>query len=861
MSDRFWLPAVFVALALLSSGSQAQELATRGDDLGAGRPGPTSRHLFTGIAVLPGGEPAAGAVVITSAGGNAVCAADGTFSIAVEIPTAAQTVEVAVVATAADPGSGNLTATIAVQPGAPGSADYVGVLQLGSGGDCAPAWIGEFGGEPGTSGSVSALAVFNDGSGPALYMGGQIQAAGGIVTNGVAKWNGSDWLPLGSGLDGSLVFVGTMTVFDDGSGPALFVGGTFSSAGGVAVNNVAKWDGTNWSALGSGLTGGTFVHSMLVYDDGTGPALYVGGIFTMAGGSAANAIAKWNGTSWSAVGTGMSGGALTGVFDLRAFNDGGGQALYAGGEFTTAGGVSASRIAKWNGSSWSALGSGLNARVNALEVHGSGGTSALFAAGEFTTAGGTSANFIARWNGSSWSALGSGTSAVIFDLAIYDDGSGRALYAGGNFLTAGGVSASRVAKWNGSAWSALAGGVGDALSGNVSELSVFNDGSGPALIAGGQFKLANGNVPAHSIAKWKASTWGAFGVGMTNTVTSIAFFDDGAGQALYAGGYFVFAGASAANRIAKWNGTSWSTLGSGMDSEVNALTVFNDGSGPALYAGGTFTIAGGVATSRIAKWNGTSWSPLGSGVNGPVYSLRVFDDGGGSKLYVGGNFTTAGGASAARIAKWDGTNWSALGSGINGNVFSLGVYNDGAGAKLYAGGSFTVAGGVSAVRIAKWDGSSWSALGSGMNGFNGVTCLATFRDTSGIALYAGGDFTTAGGVTALAIAKWNGTTWSAVGSGINGGVHALHTWDDGNGSALYAGGDFAVAGGMTANNIAKWNGTSWSPLGPGVLYGGNAEIRALVGITMGGLRYLYMGGGLLVSPAGDSFLAKWGGCP
>jgi len=54
-----------------------------------------------------------------------------------------------------------------------------------------------------------------------------------------------------------------------------------------------------------------------------------------------------------------------------------------GGSFTTAGGVPANYIAKWNGSTWSALGSGMNRAVDALAVSGSD----LYAGGSFTTAG------------------------------------------------------------------------------------------------------------------------------------------------------------------------------------------------------------------------------------------------------------------------------------------------------------------------------------------------------------------------------------------------------------------------------------------------------------------------------------------
>ena len=42
-------------------------------------------------------------------------------------------------------------------------------------------------------------------------------------------------------------------VFDDGSGPALYVGGRFLTASGVTVNNIAKWDGASWGPLGMGL--------------------------------------------------------------------------------------------------------------------------------------------------------------------------------------------------------------------------------------------------------------------------------------------------------------------------------------------------------------------------------------------------------------------------------------------------------------------------------------------------------------------------------------------------------------------------------------------------------------------------------
>ncbi len=98
--------------------------------------------------------------------------------------------------------------------------------------------------------------------------------------------------------------------------------------------------------------------------------------------------------------------------------------------------------------------------------------------------------------------------------------------------------------------------------------------------------------------------------------------------------------------------------------------------------------------------------------------------------------------------------WSALG-GTNGDVYALAVY-DGA---LIAGGQFTTAGGVGASRIAQWDGTSWSALGSGID--SDVRALAVYDD----ALIAGGQFTTAGGVAVGNIARWDGTVVVGAGFG------------------------------------------------------------------------------------------------
>ncbi len=258
----------------------------------------------------------------------------------------------------------------------------------------------------------------------------------------------------------------------------------------------------------------------------------------------------------------------------------------------------------------------------------------------------------------------------------------------------------------------------------------------------------------------------------------------------------------------------WVSLNPGLpgaNGRLEAMAV--DGSGN-LYIAGSFTVIGTVLAKGIAKWDGSAWSALGSG-NGGIHALAVS----GTDLYAGGQFNTAGGVPASNIAKWNGSAWSALGSGMDDQVYALAV----SGTNLYAGGWFTTAGGVLAIRIAKWNGSAWSALGSGIAGAIdprvgiGVDALAVV----GTDLYAGGQFTTAGGTPASNIAKWDGSAWSALGSGSSSLVSALAV----SGTNLYAGGYFTTAGGVP---VAKWDGSAWSAVGTGMVGSNNFSVTALV---------------------------------
>ena len=155
-----------------------------------------------------------------------------------------------------------------------------------------------------------------------------------------------------------------------------------------------------------------------------------------------------------------------------------------------------------------------------------------------------------------------------------------------------------------------------------------------------------------------------------------------------------------------------------------------------------------------------------------------------------------------RIARWDGVAWSPLASGLSASVETLLVFDDGIGAMLYAGGAFTTAGGVPAEGGARWDGAAWGPVGEGLNAT--VRVLTVFDDGTGAALYAGGDFTASGTAGLNRVAKWDGAAWLPLGLGTNGTVRALAAFYDLDGPALYVGGDFTYAGGLPSARIARW---------------------------------------------------------
>ncbi|PYJ98922.1 MAG: hypothetical protein DME23_10800 [Verrucomicrobia bacterium] len=665
-------------------------------------------------------------------------------------------------------------------------------------------------------------------------------------------------------------------------GGKVYVGGLLTAAGNTKANFIAGYDGTNWFPLNNGVSGGlntTYIFALA--SDGTN--VYAGGWFTNADNSGARYLARWDGNSWSP----LAGGNPNSIVEAIKIS---GTNMFVGGVFTTNGGVQVNGIARWDGSNWNPFGSGVTGSftpvVVAIEYDGAN----LYVGGRFTQAGTVNATNIAQWNGTTWLPMGNGFAGSVLALARY----GGYLYAGGDFTDAS-LAITNLAKWDGSAWSAVGTGA------NQTVRDLLSDGAN--LYVGGDFTEID-SVTANRIVKWDGANWlplgdgvQGFGAGAAPGVYKMAL--DAKGRLFIAGNFNQVSGVGVSH-VAGWDGTSWFALGGttskGMTHFLGQVHgLFSDGTN--VYAGGDFTEAGKVIVNGFAQWNRTNWSALGSVVNGqqPAVTAGAFTSGGGY-LFAGGSFTNVGGTPAGRIAQWDGSQWNNVGDadgtvralaydgnyvwagGIFTNIggvyspalavlsigsgwFSLGSPSGGGavvnaiawdGTYVYVGGNFTSMGGVSATNIARFDGSTWSSLGNGVN-----TTVNAIALTNGV-VYAGGSFTSASGVSANRVARWDGSAWSALGSGLTGSgssatVSALAV----DGNEVYAVGSFTNAGGIYTPGIAKWNGTSWSTLGSGLYFSISAGAGSGKALTLMG-NDLFVGGAF--SSAGDKpsmFIARW----
>lgn len=522
-------------------------------------------------------------------------------------------------------------------------------------------------------------------------------------------WNGLEWTTVSNvnplGVGANYRGIANILQFDpDGTGPRkplMIIGG----AGGVASqgnsrDTMAAYDGTNVFALTPGAGFNGIVYGMTLHDpDGpTGPAkadLIAWGQFTQFNAAAMLQIARFDGTNWHAIGSGLGSGAPPGQLDenvlaVVSFDpDGPGPALpriYATGQFTTAGSTTVNGRAVWDGVSWQPWAPELNPGGGAMTVADLDGPGpereSIVISGVSGSVGSpTPVQNLAAWNGTSWRSFPDAVTGSPGEwsqrLAVYDpDGAGPLLPR--IFQGYGSLGRTFEYDLNTSRYLTTPANLGP--HGRVKGMQVYDsDGAGPnpplLYLASDNARSTSGKSDVNMIA-WNGSDYvplppnGPCSLETSRTDSPMTVWDrDGPGPLNP-----ILVIATEGCPVSTWNGTAWGyirdvnnvTFGA-----TNGVTTWDpDGPGP---LNPRLILATGFENGLVYQFDAVNYTPMGS-VPGEVLDLATWDsnNSGIRKLIV---------AAGTTIHVWNGSSWDAIPNCPETNyVHDLGVWDrDGAG--------------------------------------------------------------------------------------------------------------------------------------------------------------------------------------
>ncbi|MFH2142320.1 MAG: hypothetical protein ABIJ97_07865 [Bacteroidota bacterium] len=204
-------------------------------------------------------------------------------------------------------------------------------------------------------GVIYNLKVINN----ELFACGCFDSSSINVVNSLAKWSGSEWVsvynfPRFDSITPNYIF--DIAYFNG----EFYVAGNFGYSD-MSVMDIVKYNGTEWVDVGGSMKGGmAAISRMEVYNN----ELIVAGMFWKQDGNTGNFIQAWDGTQWKELGGGVSGYMQlpnsNGQIHEMKINNGD---LYVGGVFTYAGGVPAPHMARWDGTEWCGFGGNFNNNI------------------------------------------------------------------------------------------------------------------------------------------------------------------------------------------------------------------------------------------------------------------------------------------------------------------------------------------------------------------------------------------------------------------------------------------------------------------------------------------------------------------
>ncbi len=700
-------------------------------------------------------------------------------------------------------------------------------------------WDTRFG-RAGFNSDVQALLVLPNGD---IIAGGAFTDVGGdIVADHIARWDGTDWHALGTGLNDK---VQALLRLPNGD---IVAGGRFSEAGGVPARSVARWDGSRWHPMGEGL-GSAYrywdseVHALALGKNGD---LWAGGKFYKPVGQPESGAARWDGTEWS-----RSGDAPFG--EVRSL------AVAPNGDVVVGGDLALSEramktesVMRWDGKKWHQIDEPEAHRSNSY-LHISHVAVApngdIWASGQVNGTKENSQEYksdcVMRWDGTKWRVPGTGFERLSFENGALKIGPKGEVLIGGelNVSSTGTKPSYGILRWDGKqlqpspcpvkqvqAIAVAANGdliiagyapnVGRAVvRWNGQQMQVFEtrgkyhgrlDLRHCAALPNGDFvaiaQLPNFSnsysYPGFGIARLSGNTWQPLSDSASCFTEALAVTPGG--DVLAADwvlsprsqkGYPDFIG----SQILRWHGRKRQVVGPMLNGSISGIGMLPNGD---ILAAGSFTDASDdPAADYIARWDGTRWRPFGEGLQEPVTALAVSST--GEVMITGYRKHVVAGDTEARnfyVARSDGHGrWQALGPDFPQVVHTLVFLPSG---DVVAGGAFThLNGQPTANHVARWDGSHWRPLGTGLN--TDITKLAVAPN--GLLLAAGNKYYPPEGAPSDSLPQsltdrlpvseslvcWDGTSWRILGTGLNGDVSDMVVAPDGRVAVV---GNFSTSG-------------------------------------------------------------------
>jgi hypothetical protein len=540
-------------------------------------------------------------------------------------------------------------------------------------------------------------------------------------------------------------------------GPYLLVGGRFSYAGGVKVNNVAVWDGMTWRAIPFPVDmyscNTIFVDQNNIYF-GTGAGLYV------VKGLSQDPI-------WENLSPVLIKGSHSYIYDMVSYQG----KIYIGGYFYSDLDNQYHTIAFIQGDSLVFLAEEPNSVIYSFATDGT----VLYVGGAFSQIGADVYNdHLAVYDGSKWSKL-PGNGRPVYS-AVYS------FFLEKDSLFIGSSSGMEIYDFGTGGYSIVSLSRNDNYAPSVRDILKFNN----EIIIAGVFDRVE-QTETKNIARLTGNGWASLsGESPNYSVMSLVIYNN----SLVAGGYFTAIGQNRTSRLATWTVNGWSfpfDVGGDLGIFGHIIYDVKEWNGN-IYIGGAFSGNRNAAFRNIAYWDGNSFQPMGNGIGEYVYSIGHDS----VSLYLTGSLFPDSLGPRNAIVRWNGSAFEPVGNGIYGFGYELLIENGYIYISYYDVSNYTY-------KVARWDGSSWTDLGGAFN--NRIRALVMFQNN----LYAMGMFSMIDNQNISYLARWDGNQWVAVGGNPNNWISAA-TVSNGR---LYVGGAFTNIDGVDCWYVASFDGQIW----------------------------------------------------